>query len=614
MRLVLDIETNDLLAGLDRVHSLVLRDIDAGTVYSCADQPGYQSIASGLELVQQAEQIVGHNVIAFDLRALKKVYPAFKLKEDCDIYDTLVVSRVLWPELDPVDRQKFAHIAPKYMGRHSLAAWGERLGVAKIKFAEEKKKETNVENIWESWSESMQEYCIGDTLVTVKLFEYFQTQGLVPGCQKLEHDFARVMALQEDFGFPFNEKAAFALVNDLKVKRDEINDKLQEVFPPLVEERWSPKTGKRLKDKVEVFNPASRQQTAERLRSKYPEITFAETEKGSPKVDDDVLESLGEFYPEAKLLAEYQTLNKRLGQIAEGKEAWLKHCRKFGDGRIHGGVKTNGSVSGRIACVSPNMAQVPSVGHAYGEECRALFTAVPGWKLIGADASGLELRALGAWLAHYDGGEYASLVSNTGFDIHAYNAKLFGIWDGVGDIPKNIRNLSKSLVYAQLYGAGPRKVGSIILTTSSDDEMIKIGRTTIDTFYKNLPAIKKLKDKIDERISSRGYLIGLDGRRLQIRSRHSALNQLLQSTGAILMKKATCLFYEYMEKYGLIHGKDWGLCAMIHDELEATTSEDKAELTGKTAVTAIENAGKFFNLKCEFTGEYKIGNNWAECH
>ena len=118
MRLVIDAETNDLLAGLDRVHSLVLRDIDKGTIYSCADQPGYRSIASVLELVQQAEQIVGHNVIAFDLRALKKVYPSFKLRDDCDIYDTLIVSRVLWPELDPVDRQNFSHIEPKYMGRH----------------------------------------------------------------------------------------------------------------------------------------------------------------------------------------------------------------------------------------------------------------------------------------------------------------------------------------------------------------------------------------------------------------------------------------------------------------------------------------------------------------
>jgi DNA polymerase I-like protein with 3'-5' exonuclease and polymerase domains len=327
-----------------------------------------------------------------------------------------------------------------------------------------------------------------------------------------------------------------------------------------------------------------------------------------------VLEILGEKYPEAKILAEYQLLNKRLGQIADGKEAWLKHSQRYGDSRIHGGVKTNGSVSGRVACVSPNIAQVPSVGHAYGEECRALFTAVPGWLLVGTDAAGLELRALGAWLAYYDDGEYASLVSNEGFDIHAHNAKLFGIYDGKDAITKPIRDLSKKLVYGLLYGAGPRKVGSIIDITESEDRQVLIGKETLDTFYKNLPAIKKLKDSIDQRISTRGYLLGIDGRQLQIRSRHSALNQLLQSTGAILMKKATCIFFESMEERGLKHGQDWGMCAFVHDELEATVKPQYAELTGKLAVEAIEAAGRAFGLKCPFTGESKIGKNWAECH
>jgi DNA polymerase I-like protein with 3'-5' exonuclease and polymerase domains len=460
----------------------------------------------------------------------------------------------------------------------------------------------------------MQVYCEGDTLVSLELYNYFQGQWLDPRCHQLEHEFAYVMSLQEDFGFPFNERAAYGLVNTLKARREEIDAQLQEVFPPITEERISPKTGRALKSKVVIFNPGSRTQVAARLRECYPEITFASTEKGNVKVDDDVLEILGEKYPEAKILAEYQLLSKRLGQIAEGKEAWLKHCQRYGDSRIHGGVKTNGSVSGRVACVSPNMAQVPSVGHAYGEECRALFTAAPGWLLVGTDAAGLELRALGAWLAYYDNGEYANLVSNDGFDIHAYNAKLFGIYDGVGTISKSARDLSKRLIYALLYGAGAKKVGSVIDITKSEDWQIKTGRETIETFYKNLPAIKKLKDMIDQRITTRGYLFGIDGRPLQIRSRHSALNQLLQSTGAILMKKATCLFYEEMEKTGLKHGVDWGMCAFIHDELQATVKPEFAELTGKIAVQSIEKSAEVFGLKCPFTGESKIGKNWAECH
>lgn len=916
---VFDLESNGLLHELTKIHCLVLRDIDTGEVHSCADQPGCVPISHALDLMRRATRLVGHNVINFDLRALKKIYPGFTLRSDCNVVDTLILSRVLWPELEPVDHQKFSHIESKYIGRHSLAAWGERLGVAKIKFKEETKKKKEVENVWEHWSQEMQTYCVGDTEVSLALYKYFLTQPLDPRCHELEHEFAKVMALQESFGFPFDEKAAYALVNTLKARRAEINDQLQEIFPPITTERISAKTGKPLKPHVEIFNPASRHQTATRLQTRYPEITFDRTEKGNVKLDDDVLEILGEKYPEAKVLAEYQLLNKRLGQIIEGKEAWMKHCRKYGDGRIHGSIKTNGCVSGRCThcieetqrvttpsglvpikdiqpgdyvysydenfnlnlnrvneilnqgiqecyklhwrtnsggsrsgsiictenhrfytrsrgmvplkdlrigerivhmtvgvsdgrkvlhmvnrkykrqctfikenlynktgkdwhihhidfnkmndsldnlqlvtatehakihftgeqnngfikctkfsllrmlarakarptyvdmdfntfkkkceevgisipmvvaryskvtgkyitkrmvnkmldegwspyragkefeitwnrqridrlldshgiinnhwiykieylgprqtydlsvdrnhnficeelCVSnssPNMAQVPSVGHSYGSECRALFMAPDGWVLIGTDASGLELRALGAWLAHFDGGEYAKLVSNDGFDIHTYNAKLFGIYNGEGEITKATRDLSKRLIYALLYGAGAKKVGSVIDIAVSEMKQYEIGKKTIDTFYKNLPAIKRLKDKIDERISSRGYLIGIDGRHLQIRSRHSALNQLLQSTGAVIMKKATCIMYQDLTEAGLEHFIDFGFCANIHDEQQIATKPEYKEFVMSTSIRAIEKSGEYFNLLCPFTGESKSGRNWKETH
>jgi DNA polymerase I len=614
LSLICDIETNGLLHELDRVHCIVLRDVTTGEVHSCADQDGYLPLQRALDLVSKADQLVGHNLINFDIRALKKVYPGLTMRSDCDIVDTLILSRVLWPELEPVDDQKFCYIDKKYRGRHSLAAWGERLGVAKIKFKEEQKKDKNITNVWAEWSKSMQTYCEGDTLVSLKLHEYFLTQELDPRCHALEHEFAKVMALQEEFGFPFNEKAAFALVNTLKARRAELDSKLQEVFPPIVEERISPKTGRPLKSKVTVFNPASRPQTADRLRELYPEITFEETEKGNPKVDDDVLEILGERYPEAKLLGEYQLLNKRLGQLADGKEAWLKHCRLYGDGRIHGQVVTNACISGRCSHRSPNMAQVPSVGHAFGAECRALFYAPDGWLLVGTDASGLELRALGAWLAHFDGGEYAKLVSTESFDIHTYNAKLFGIFDGDGDIPKATRDLSKRLIYALLYGAGAKKVGSVIDISAAEQDQYEIGKRTIDTFYRNLPAIKKLKDKIDERITTKGYLIGIDGRHLQIRSRHSALNQLLQSTGAISVKKATTILYNDLSQAGLRWGIDYAFVAHVHDEIQALVKPEYIQAFKDMSIDSFRKSGEYFNLRCPFTGEAREGKNWMETH
>jgi DNA polymerase I-like protein with 3'-5' exonuclease and polymerase domains len=594
-RYIVDAETNGLLHELDVVHCIVLKNIDTGDVLSCADQPGYPSIERALDYLSEATEIIGHNVINFDLRALNKVYPSLALDPNCSIYDTLNMSRLLWPELEPVDRAKFSHIDPKFIGRHSLAAWGERLGVAKIKFKEESKKTT--ENVWAHWSQSMSVYCEGDVAVTHELYNYLQTQEADPRSVELEHEFAKVMALQESFGFPFNEKAAFALVNTLKAERSELDEQLQEVFLPVVENRVSAKTGKPLKSKVTVFNPASRQQTAERLQACYPEIVFNSTEKGNVKVDDDVLELLGEKYPEAKMLARYQLLNKRIAQIADGKEAWLRHCQLYGDGRIHGSVVTNACISGRCSHKRPNMAQIPSVGHAYGSECRSLFYAPEGWVLVGADASGLELRALGAMLAHFDGGDYARLVSNPDRDVHFHNACLFGIHSADLPIDKTTRDLSKRLIYCILYGGGAKKTGSIVVPNESEQTQYEIGKKTIDTFYKNLPAIKQLKDLIDKRIGERGYLIGIDGRRLQIRSRHSALNQLLQSTGAIAVKKATTILYNDLINKGLKWGKDFGFVAHIHDEVQALVKPEYVDLYKDLAIDSFRKSGEYFNLK-----------------
>ena len=307
-------------------------------------------------------------------------------------------------------------------------------------------------------------------------------------------------------------------------------------------------------------------------------------------------------------------MNKRLGQIAEGKEAWLKHCQLYGDGRIHGSVVTNACISGRCSHKRPNMAQIPSVGHAYGSECRSLFYAPEGWVLVGADASGLELRALGAMLAHFDGGEYARLVSNPDRDVHFHNACLFGIHSADLPIEKATRDLSKRLIYCILYGGGAKKTGSIVVPNESEHTQYEIGKKTIDTFYKNLPAIKQLKDLIDKRITERGYLIGIDGRRLQIRSRHSALNQLLQSTGAITVKKATTILYDDLTNKGLKWGKDFGFVAHIHDEVQALVKPEYVDLYKDLAINSFRKSGKYFNLKCPMTGEARVGQNWEQTH
>lgn len=113
---------------------------------------------------------------------------------------------------------------------------------------------------------------------------------------------------------------------------------------------------------------------------------------------------------------------------------------------------------------------------------------------------------------------------------------------------------------------------------------------------------------------ARGHLVGLDGRLLKVRSSHAALNTLLQSAGAIQMKKALCILDESLQRDGLVPGTHYEFIVNVHDELGLEVDEDKAEHVGKAARDAIRLAGEFFNFRCPLDGQYEIGPNWAACH
>ena len=267
------------------------------------------------------------------------------------------------------------------------------------------------------------------------------------------------------------------------------------------------------------------------------------------------------------------------------------------DGRIYGSVITNGAVTGRMTHNSPNVAQVPAVGVPYGKECRTLFRVPEGRALVGADASGLELRCLAHYMARYDGGAYMKEILEG--DIHTANQKAAGL---------PTRDNAKTFIYAFLYGAGDEKIGSIVGGTRQDGKKLK------NRFLKRTPAIAKLKAQVEHVAKTRKYLIGLDGRKLRVRAVYASLNLLLQSAGAILMKQALVILDDKLQKEGLTPGIDYEFVANIHDEWQIECDQKYAEFIGKTAVEAIAEAGVFFNFRCPLDGEYKIGKTWAETH
>lgn len=575
MRIVLDIETN---IAHDKIWCVVTRNIDNAEVKVWKHPEGLQKYLESCTL------IIMHNGINFDGPVLKKNWKITMKKTQ--VCDTLVISRLFSPSLE---------------AGHSLQAWGERLGHYKAPYKkiwswmtgkpliieDEKGKKVYQSHIAfnEPVMSALVWYCVQDTKVTAELYNHLtkeMSHDYSKESIKLEHEVAFIIAEQERSGFRFDEAKALQLLSVLKTKLDAICVEMQSIFPAKVTSGRTHKThGRPLPDIVENFNPGSRKQIAERLIEKGWKPSKL-TEKGSIIVDETTLEGID--IPEAKAIAEYLMLQKRIAQV----ESWIDAIQT--DGRVHGQVITNGAVTGRMTHHSPNMAQVPNSGSPYGPECRELWTVKKGYKLVGIDASGLELRML----AHYmkDDAYTTEVVSG---DIHTANQKAAGI---------ETRNQAKTFIYAFLYGAGSAKIGSIVGGSAKE------GQALITRFLRNTPRLRALREKVSRLYSQKAWIPGLDGRKLLVRSEHSALNTLLQGAGAIAMKQALVIFNKRLRQSQI----DYKFVANVHDEWQVEVEEKRADEVGKLGVQSITDAGVVLNMRCPLSGEYRVGNNWKETH
>ena len=453
-------------------------------------------------------------------------------------------------------------------------------------------------------------YCIRDVEVCAKLFNHLSVEidskQFSQESVDLEHKVAAIIAEQERNGFKLDTVYATCLLTDIKGRMAEIYEQMQHRWPPYEVARVSEKTGKQLKPLLVTFNPGSRKQIGEKLRELgWKPQKFTET--GQPMVDEAILEQIikeceeyannSDFNKPSKmmlretatLIRDYLMLQKRVAQI----ESWLEAVKE--DGRVHGKVITNGAVTGRMTHSSPNMAQIPNAGSVYGHECRECWTVDEGNVLVGCDASGLELRMLAHYMKDED---YVRTVTEgnakEGTDVHTVNQISAGL---------PTRDAAKTFIYAFLYGAGDAKIGSIVGGTAKDGERLK------RKFLSQTPSLARLLERV-KRTASSGSVPGLDGRRIWVRSEHAALNSLLQGAGAVVMKKALCIFYDKIK----VNKWPVKLVANVHDEFQFECPPSVAEEAGKAARQSIIDAGIYFNLRCPLDGEYKIGKSWRQTH
>lgn len=547
---------------------------------------GPDSIDHGFMLLNKADTLIGHNIICYDLWFMRKLYSMDLYHKN--IVDTLILSRMFNPDRD---------------GGHSLEAWGRRLGRSKV-----------VHEDWSQYTPEMEVRCTEDVKLNLLVYnslkesdKYFSKDSI-----DLEYQIAYAIQHQQDFGWYFDIPKAERLLARVNDRLGILEDRVRKTFlpkqnfvkvvtPKIKQDGELSRSGLRPDEydrliesgnwgpferyDTQEFNLGSRQQIARWLQEDFGWVPTDYTDNGQPKVTETSLESVD--IPEAKMIYRYLMFQK----IRSFLNNWLSTVSE--DSRQHGYVNTIGAITRRMTHSEPNLAQVPSSRKPYGKQCRELFTVPEGYKLVGVDAEGLEMRML----AHYmDNPDYTKAVvegdSKLGTDAHTMNMKAAGLTD---------RDQAKTMFYALIYGAGYKKLGSIV------GGGIAEGRHLKHKWFEEMPDLGELIHKVQS-AAERGFIKSFDGSILRVRTPNAALNVLLQGGGEIIMKRANVILYNQSYYF---RARQVGV---IHDEMQWEVPVDYADEFARVAEESIKLAGEYYNLKCPMSGSASIGTTWAETH
>jgi len=609
-RIAFDIETDGLYDECTKLWCIGVRDLDThtSTVFHG------DSLGTGLQMGRAAENKVGHNVLDFDIPAIEKL-TGVNVADHGTVVDTVVLSRLMKPD---------------FMGGHSVEAWGRRLNLAKMDFRAACVKAGVIRDdapkgseFWQ-WSEVMNRYCERDVEVTAKILSSLLAiaskdgwaQGLYDLMAKpsvrLEHQAQKMMSEQGRYGWEFDSPKAERLLKRMRQAVEVIDEKVQPLLPLRV----------LMQGTNEVKNPLLKslkpskltrewmEDQADNVQGPFTRIYFEPvdlnsdtqvkhallqmgwrpddfTEKGSPKLTESSLEAWGGRT--GYLVSRRLMYRHRIGLV----KGILEHVRE--DGKVPAEGIAQGAVTGRVA--HRIVANIPRVTSPMGPAIRSLFKCPEGGRLIGADASGLELRCL----AHYLNDDEVTREILEG-DIHQKNADNVGV----------DRNAVKTLTYGWLYGGGDAKLGKI-LTLSTIGEWHGTqaeGACARAALLESMNATK-LIEKVAAAARA-GTLKGIDGRLIPIREEHAALNTLLQSCGAIVMKAAFVKLNFELAKRSHLGAR---CVCFYHDEYQVVVQDPaNVDEVGKLMTACITWAGKHYGLNVPLDSEYDVGLSWKATH
>lgn len=616
-RYVFDAETDGLLNECTRCWIIVMKDLDFGIRHIF-----YEGDLGWKKLFNEASLLVGHHVLGFDFPMLEKLF-GYKLPRGVTVHDTVIMSQVL-------DYKRFGNKG------HSMAVWGESLGVPKVEHED-----------WSQFSPEMEHRCVTDVDLNIKMYnallqEFFELAERAPYLKhylRAEHAVAKWCATAELNGWPINVERAIELFDtmeaELQATYDALNYKLGTKTVAVdkklgvVATKMPKWTKKGFYDSHTAnwfgIDPCSGFEGEERLVvGEYCRVSFEalklssvadvkiflfrngweptewnynkETkEKSSPKITEDSLEFLG---GDGKLYTDYASTSSRHSIL----KTWLNNVDD--NGYLHGTCMPIGTPSMRAT--HSIIVNVPSADSSWGKEMRQLFGAPPGWKLIGCDSSGNQARGL----AHYlNNQEFIDLLLNG--DIHQYNADvLTSVLKSMGYNHVVPRGIAKRILYAFLFGASGQKLWSYVFGIADK----KLGNKLKSGFLKAVPGFKELLDKLENIYGKTsqygdGYIPGIAGNRIYVDSFHKLLVYLLQATEKATCSAAVMLTMERLEEAGIPYQP----YIMMHDEEDFAVPEEYAEQAAAIGKQAFIDGPKLFGIQI-MDGEAKIGNNWYDCH
>lgn len=625
---VLDIEANDLLEYASKLHCIAA-DEGIGTKLFDEDD----EIRAFVERLKNADVIIGHNVSTFDLPLLYKFFK-FRPKKGCKIIDTMLAGTILYPEMDVM----------------SLEDWA-----IKLKLSEQKIQNED----WTVYTPLMGERCVSDVEITKKVLQYLKANkhwDSIESALLLEGDVGYLHGLQVLRGVAFNARAAYKLYATLALETALQTATLEKQLPsfceiPGVSKKKQEDTKKRrtfllaTTDSMEgTCNPFKKDgkynnstykyfdKDTSTVKGPYSKVSFrklnlnsntevqefllslgwvptewnrvkdketGEWRTTSPKLTEDSFDSLPEGV--GKGIARLNMLQHRSAFLYgnQGKSGCLSNRRLKVDNRVSAEAFTCGTNTGRYRHKGA-VCNIPRVTTEYGKELRALFGVSRGKVQVGVDLSGIEIRCL----AHYllalnltDAQKTADLILSPDKtnDFHSYNAEKWGV----------DRDTAKTCLYALSYGAGAKKLATIL----GRDE--REGGKVREEFYEAHPAIKELNELLLAAYKRNGgWIKGIDGRPLFVRSEHKLLNTLLQNAAAVIFKRwMVKLGREWLSKGGII----WQIIA-YHDELQFECEEGEAASWSERCKAASLEVGKEMGIKVPIAAETKSGANWCDCH